>query len=209
MFRAIKVIGVVVLCFVLTACGDKVQKYSALSYDAKVLAFGDSVTFGYGVDPKDSYPSVLARLTGWNVMNAGISGERADQAKHRIDGLLAEESPQLVIIGLGGNDFLQRRNAQDVKEDLRAIIQSVKSSGAIPVLIAVPALSPMAVVTGKPKDSSIYAELAIEENINVISNVFSNVLADTSLKIDQIHPNPQGYQIFTQGIYDALKKMGL
>lgn len=204
-----KYLWVILLSFVVTACGDKPQKYDRLSSGATVLAFGDSVTFGYGVDPKDSYPTILAELSYWNVVNAGISGERADQAKSRIDSVLAEHQPKLVIIELGGNDFLQRRNAKAVKEDLRAIIQSVKAHGSIPVLVAVPALSPVAAITGKPSDADIYKELAKEEKINLIPNVFSDILGQENLKQDHVHPNQAGYRVLAEGIYQALNKMGL
>lgn len=204
-----KYLWVLILSFVVMACGDKPQKYDRLSSGATVLAFGDSVTFGYGVDPKDSYPTILAELSYWNVVNASISGERADQAKSRIDSVLAEHQPKLVIIELGGNDFLQRRNAKAVKEDLRAIIQSVKAHGSIPVLVAVPALSPVAAITGKPSDADIYKELAKEEKINLIPNVFSDILGQENLKQDHVHPNQAGYKVLADGIYNALTNMGL
>ncbi|GAA5097833.1 GDSL-type esterase/lipase family protein [Wohlfahrtiimonas larvae] len=204
-----KYLWVLLLSFVVMACGDKPQKYDRLSSGATVLAFGDSVTFGYGVAPQDSYPTVLANLSRWNVINAGINGERADQAKLRIDNALAEHNPKLVIIELGGNDFLQRRNANAVKEDLRAIIQSVKAHGSIPVLVAVPSLSAMAALTGKPSDADLYKELAKEEKINLISNIFSDILGQENLKNDQIHPNQAGYKMLAEGIYQALNQMGL
>lgn len=193
----------------LVACSDKPIQYQSLGYQANVVAFGDSVTFGYGVAPEYAYPTILAELSNWHVMNLGVSGERADEAKLRIDQVLHEMQPKLVIIELGGNDFLQRRSASAVKEDLRSIIQSVKNYGAIPVLVAVPALTPVAVVTGKPSDASIYQELGQEEKVNVISDVFSDILGQESLKQDMIHPNQQGYRLLAEKIYQQLKGMGL
>lgn len=200
---------VLLLSFVVMACGDQPQRYDRLPANATVVAFGDSVTFGYQVNPKDSYPALLADLSYWNVINAGVVGERADEAKNRIDSVLVEHQPQLVIIELGGNDFLQRRNAQAVKEDLRAIIQSVKAHGAIPVLVAVPALSPVAAITGKPSDADIYQALAKEEKVNLISDLFSDILGQENLKQDHVHPNQAGYKVLAEGIYNALTNMGL
>lgn len=204
-----KYLWVLLLSLIVMACGDKPQKYDRLSSGETVLAFGDSVTFGYGVVPQDSYPTILANLSRWNVINAGINGERTDQAKSRISSVLVEHNPKLVIIELGGNDFLQRRNAKAVKEDLRAIIQSVKAHGSIPVLVAVPALSPVAAITGKPSDADLYKELAKEEKINLIPNVFSDILGQENLKQDHVHPNQAGYRVLAEGIYQALSKMGL
>ncbi len=198
-----------VMSVLLVACGDKVQRLEPLSYGDTILAFGDSVTFGYGVDPQYAYPQVLTDISPWNVINKGISGERADQAKKRIKAVLEETNPKVVIIELGGNDFLQRRNTNAVKEDLRAIIQDVKAYGAVPVLVAVPSLSVSAAITGSPSDSVIYKELGKEENIHVISDVFSNILGQDSLKQDQVHPNQAGYKVLAEEIYKELGKMGL
>lgn len=200
---------IMIISFLVVSCSDKPPQYERLPYQATVVAFGDSVTFGYGVAPEESYPVILESLSPWKVINAGISGERADQGKQRINAVLNEYNPQLVIIELGGNDFLQRRNSKAVKEDLRAIIQSVKSYGAIPVLVAVPALSPLTAVTGKPSNADLYQELAKEEKINLIPNVFSDILGQEYLKQDMIHPNKEGYQQLAQDIYQALEKMGL
>jgi len=103
-----------------------------------VLAFGDSVTFGTGAGSSEDYPALLATATGWNIINAGIPGDTAQKGQSRIESLLKQHNPQLVIIGLGGNDFLRRRPEQAVKEDLRNIVVQVQNSGAIAALIAAP-----------------------------------------------------------------------
>lgn len=204
-----KYLSIGIMSLFLMACGDKTQRLEPLNYGDTILAFGDSVTFGYGVDPQYSYPQILTNISPWKVINKGISGERADQAKNRIKAVLEETNPKVVIIELGGNDFLQRRSADAVKEDLRTIIKDVKAFGAIPILVAVPSLSVTAAITGKPSDSVIYKELGKEESINVISDVFSNILGQESLKQDQVHPNQAGYQVLAEEIYRALTSMGL
>src|SRR5690606_23505804 len=98
------------------------------------------------------------------VINAGIPGDTAARAVGRIAGALDETRPALAIIELGGNDFLQRRAAADVKEDLRTIVRAVRSAGAIPVLVGVPELSVLRAAVGRLRDSPIYAELADEEH---------------------------------------------
>lgn len=199
---------IIVLSIVLMACSKSPEQYSQISAGETVVAFGDSVTYGYRVSKEQNYPTLLTGLTGWNIINAGISGERADQAKNRIASVLDQYQPKAVLIELGGNDFLKRRDMGAVKEDLRAIIQSVKSKNALPVLIAVPSLSPFA-IAGKPSDAAIYRELADEENIPLIHSVFSDVLRDDNLKLDQIHPNAQGYQQMTEAMASQLRDNGI
>lgn len=198
---------VVILAIALVACGKSQIEHETIPAGATVVAFGDSVTYGYRVDKQQNYPNRLATMTGWNVVNAGVSGERADRAKNRIGSVLSQYQPKLVIIEIGGNDFLQRRNENAVKEDIRAIIQAVKAADAIPVLVAVPALSPVALM-GMPMDSSIYSELGDEEQVVVIQSVFSNVLRNDNLRIDHIHPNAQGYEQLAAGIAEQLRHYG-
>lgn len=191
-----------------TGCGKK-QKHSPLPTGAKVLAFGDSVTFGTGAALGEDWPALLSGMTGWQVVNAGIPGDTAQAARTRIQGALDEHQPTLVIIEIGGNDFLRRRGSEHVKEDIRHLIRTSLGAGAKVVLIGVPELSLLAVVAGKPGDASIYAELAKEEGVVLIPEVFSKVLAQPELCADRIHPNAQGYRQMAHDIFASLREIGL
>ena len=201
-------IGLLMAVVLLGACG-KDARLPAIPPGKTVLAFGDSVTFGTGASPGEDWPSLLASQTGWRVVNAGIPGDTAEVGKERIQGLLDEHDPVLVIVEIGGNDFIHRRPQTAVKEDLRQIVQQVRKKGSLVVLVAVPELSLLAAIAGKPGDSPIYRELAKEEKIPLVSDVFSEVLSHPELCSDKIHPNAAGYQRMASGIHDALKKMGL
>jgi acyl-CoA hydrolase len=192
----------------LAACGKR-RKFNMLSPGSRVLAFGDSVTYGTGANPGEDWPTLLGEATGWEVVNAGVVGDTAEAGKSRIGPLLEEHQPALVIIEIGGNDFLHRRSGNDVKQDLKVLVDAVRSSGAQAVLVGVPSLSLLAVVAGKPDDSSIYGELGKEAGVPVISDVFSDVLSQPDLRADQIHPNAAGYRKMADGIHSALKQLGL
>ncbi|MDP3539606.1 MAG: GDSL-type esterase/lipase family protein [Azonexus sp.] len=192
----------------LSGCSKK-AKQSALSPGSKILAFGDSVTFGTGAGPGEDWPSLLAALSGWQIINAGVPGDTAEAGKARIQALLNEHQPALVIIETGGNDFLRRRPVNAVKEDVRQLIRHCVAAGAKVVLIGVPELSVLAVIAGKPSDSPLYAQLANEESVPVISDVFSNVLAQPELCSDKIHPNAQGYRQMANSIFAGLREIGL
>jgi acyl-CoA thioesterase-1 len=196
----------VLFSVLLAACSDA-PKYQPLVPGTVVLAFGDSVTHGTGAKKDENYPTLLAQRSGWKVVNAGIPGDTAGAAKSRIDALLLKTNPALVIVELGGNDFLRRRSESAVKEDLRAVLQAVKKAGAMPVLVAVPEFS--LVGFGGLSDSAIYAALAEEEKVLLVQDVFSKVLSDPSLRTDRIHPNAEGYRVLADGITDALVKAGL
>jgi acyl-CoA hydrolase len=193
---------------VLAACGKR-REFGTLSPGSRVLAFGDSVTYGTGANPGEDWPTLLGGLTGWQIINAGVPGDTAEAGRSRIGPLLDEHRPALVIIEIGGNDFLRRRPESAVKQDLRALIDAARASGAQAVVVGVPILSFLAVVAGKPDDSAIYAELGKEAGVPVISDVFSDVLSQPELRADPIHPNADGYRKMAAGIHSALKQFGL
>ena len=200
---------IVAACAVLFAACGRPAKLPAIPPGSAVLAFGDSVTYGTGAAPGDDWPNRLAAMTRWSVINAGIPGDTAEAATNRIQALLDEHQPALVIIEIGGNDFLRRRPQSSVKEDLRRIIRAAKAARAVVVLVAVPDLSLLGVVTRKVSDSPIYGQLGEEENVLVIADVFSDILGRPELCADNIHPNAAGYRLMAEGIVMQLKTAGL
>ena len=197
-----------VLLAMFAGCGPS-PRQSVVPAGQTVLAFGDSVTHGTGAGPGEDWPTLLAAATGWQMVNAGVPGDTAQAAQARLPALLAQHRPALVIIEIGGNDFLRRRTSADVKADVRGLIQAAKASGAQVVLVAVPALSLMAAVAGRPSDAPLYAELADEEQVALVPEVFSRVLGDAALRTDPVHPNAAGYREMAQGLHQRLKALGI
>jgi acyl-CoA hydrolase len=123
--------------------------------------------------------------------------------------LLAQHRPDLVIVELGGNDFLRKTPPARVRGYLQEIIREASGSGAMVALVAVPRLSLLRASVGALADSSIYAELAAQEGALLIPDIFSDVLSDNDLRADEIHPNALGYEQLAQGIRAALAEAGL
>ena len=192
----------------LAACSEQ-YAYDPLAPGATVLAFGDSVTHGAGAEQGEDYPALLARATGWQVINAGIRGDTAKKAKDRLEELLHRHRPDMVIVELGGNDFLRKWPTSSVKDDLHTIITTCQGSGAITVLVAAPRLSLLRAGVGALKDSSIYQELAEETGAVLVEDIFSAILSDDQLHTDPVHPNARGYEVLTAGIVDTLRSQGL
>lgn len=174
-----------------------------------MLAFGDSVTFGTGAVPGEDWPTLLAARTGWQVVNAGVPGDTAEAAVARLGPLLAAHRPALVIIELGGNDFLKRKAVATVKASLQAIIGEARAAGAQAVLVAVPELSLLGVVARRPSDAPLYRELAAANDIPLVEDVFAEVLGRPELCADAIHPNAAGYRVMADGILRALAAAGI
>ena len=191
----------------LAACGKKTAKHAALPRDSAVLALGDSLTYGYGASPAESYPARLATLSGWSITNGGVSGDTSAQALARLPELLREHTPRLVIISIGGNDFLHRLPESETRANIRAIIQACQAAGAEVILVGVPGVG-VGAALGYPGDHPLYADIAQAENIPYYANGWSQILGKESLKSDQIHPNAAGYEAFTRDFAAWLKKSG-
>lgn len=193
---------------VLAACGRK-EKLAAVPAGATVLALGDSITYGTGAAPETSYPAVLAQLTGWNVVNAGVPGDTSAGALARVPDLLQQHAPRLVLVSIGGNDFLRRLSPADTRANIRAICQQAVAAGAQVVLVGVPEASALAAAARSLSDHALYAELAGELKLPVHAGGWAKVLSDPSLRSDPIHANAQGYEAFARGLAERLRELGL
>lgn len=169
---------------------------------AVILAFGDSLTFGTGAAPAESYPAVLERLVGRRVINAGVAGETAGQGLARLPELLAREKPALLILCHGGNDLIRRMNQQETANHLRAMVRLTKERGVAVVLLAVPSLG---LSLSPPR---FYREIADEAGLPIEEEALPLILADSSLKSDFIHPNAAGYRRLAESVAALLKKCG-
>jgi lysophospholipase L1-like esterase len=176
---------------------------------ATVLALGDSLTFGTGATPDTSYPSVLAQLTGWSIVNAGVPGNTSAQALDRAGDLLASHRPALVLLCIGGNDFLRRGDDAATRLNIQKLCEGSLEAGAQVLLIAVPRPTLSARVTGSLDDHPMFGELAEALRLPLHRQGWSEVLADETLRADPIHANAAGYAHFARGLLATLRASGL
>ncbi|MDD5099542.1 MAG: arylesterase [Syntrophales bacterium] len=185
----------------LTACSSD-AKSSRLAGDAVILAFGDSLTFGTGASPAESYPAVLESLVGRRVVNSGVPGEVTADGLSRLPEVLEKEKPALMILCHGGNDLLRRLDQRQTAKNLRKMIRLAQKRGVSVVVIAVPSLG----LSLSPP--AFYRETAAEMKVPIEEKVLATVLSDGSLKADYIHPNAAGYRRLAESVADLLKKSG-
>ena len=125
------------LLLAMTAC-DKQASLSLLPSDAVILAFGDSLTYGTGVDEEQSYPAVLSRLITREVINGGVPGEVSAEGLERLPGLLDQYQPALLLLTHGGNDILRKKPLSALKENLIRMIGLAHDRGIQVVMLGVP-----------------------------------------------------------------------
>lgn len=190
----------------LAACSGK-HKFARLSAGSRVLALGDSLTAGYGAAQGEDYPTQLAQITGWNVVNGGISGDTSAQALARLPALL-EPKPDLVIVSIGGNDFLRKLPESETRANIRKIISTIQAQKIDTVLVAIPHFTAGALI-GNVSEHPLYEELAKEFDIPLLQGVWAEVLGERDMKSDQVHGNAKGYRFFAEELADFLKELGL
>lgn len=189
------------LASLLAACSGQ-PKLPPLSSDAVILAFGDSLTFGTGAGEEQSYPAVLAGLTGRKVVKAGVPGEVSKEGLERLPGVLEEVRPDLLILCHGGNDLLRRQDQGQLRSNIRQMIELARQQGIAVLLVAVP----------EPgfslKPPALYEDLAKEFAIPLEKKVIVSILKKSELKSDQVHPNAAGYQRMAEAFAELLRKSG-
>ncbi|MFP6904631.1 MAG: GDSL-type esterase/lipase family protein [Verrucomicrobiota bacterium] len=172
----------------------------------KILAFGDSITFGLGIS--DPYPSKLTRLSGHPVINAGITSQTSSQGLGRIGGLLSKHKPTHVCILYGSNDVRGGISADSTASNIGAMIDAVQTSGAKAIVGTLPPLPGSAI---NPNHQS--AVNITNARIRTVVGSKGATLADLahefgsgagSMASDGIHPNDNGAAIIAVTFYEKL-----
>lgn len=190
------------LCAALLAACGEAPKLAPLAPDAVVLAFGDSITYGTGAAAAESYPAQLERLIGRTVANAGVPGEVSAQALRRLPAALDEHRPQLLVLCTGGNDFLRNLGKEQVAANVQTMVALARQRGVDVVLIGTPDKG----FTVTPP--AFYADIARQLGIPYEGDVIGEILRDSTLKSDPIHPNARGYRLIAERVSALLRDAG-
>lgn len=183
-------------------CGPSVPKIGKLAPADVIVAFGDSLTFGTGASEAESYPIVLGQLVARKVVRAGVPGEVTEGGLARLQDVIDEHKPKLMIVCLGGNDMLRKVDEGQTQTHLRAIIKTIQSQGIAVVLMGVPK---PALVTSPPP---FFEAIAKEFGIPYEGKIVTDVLYQRDQKSDAIHPNAKGYRRMAEALAALLRKAG-
>ena len=185
----------------------------AAAADVHVLAFGDSLTAGYGLPPGQGFAPQLEDMLRRNgvrafVTNAGVSGNTAAQGRARLkwtlDGLRSR--PDLAIVALGANDMLRGLPPAQTRADLDAIIGELRRRG-IPVLIAGMRAAPNLGPSYRAEYEAIFPDLARKHDAELYPFFLAGVAGQPALALpDRVHPNFQGIKKMVSGIAPAVLK---
>jgi acyl-CoA thioesterase I len=178
----------------------------------KIIAFGDSLTAGFGLSEKESYPYLLQeRLKAdgydYEVVNAGVSGDTSLGGLERADWVLDQENAKILILELGANDLLRGAPVSRMKTNLDQIIRKAKARN-LKVLLCGMLAPPTMGAEYRRQFTMAFPDLAAEHKVEFLPFLLENVAMKKELnQADGIHPNPEGAKIMADNIYKALKPM--
>ena len=157
----------------------------------KVLLFGDSLTAGYGLSEQNTFPALLQKNLGLEVINGGVSGDTTSSGLARIEWSLADV-PDLVVVELGANDMLRGLPNAQTKSNLRKILTKIQEKN-IPIILAGMRALPNLGRAYAAEFDKIYPDLAQELAIPLYPFFLDGVAANPHLNQDDgIHPNADG-----------------
>lgn len=185
-------------CFFLGLTGCNLPEPVTLS-GVNIICFGDSLTFGTGAPPGQSYPARLSEVIGQPVINAGIPGDTTARALLRLERDVLSRSPRLVLITLGGNDLKNGVDKKIAFKNLREIVAAIQGKGALVVIGGIKLL-----FWDRGYDEE-YEQLADDTGALLVPDILGGIMGNEKLMHDTIHPNAAGYEIMADKFYQAIK----
>jgi len=182
--------------------------------DSKTILFlGDSLTAGYGIDPDQAYPALIAaeiaaQQLPYKVVPSGLSGETSAGGLRRIDWML-RRPVSILVLALGSNDGLRGIDLSDTRKNLQAIIDKTKAKNPeAKVVIAGMMMPPNLGATYTEQFKTMFPTLAAENDATLIPFLLENVAGERSLNLpDGIHPNPRGHKLVYQNVWAVLEPL--
>lgn len=165
-----------------------------------IIAFGDSLVYGEGATDGHDFVSLISQKIGHPIINLGHSGDTTADGLARIDEI-DTYNPKVVILLLGGNDYLRRVPQKETFENLGKIIEYINGRGAIVLLLGVRG--------GLLRDhfDDGFEKLVRTYHTAYVSNVLEGLLGDGNYMSDQIHPNDAGYAHIAERVSPELKRV--
>ena len=173
---------------------------AAPSEPNEVIAFGDSLVFGIGTTTGNNFVSVLAQRLSISIRNAGFPGDTTASALARLPNSVLSRRPSLVIVLLGANDLFENVPVVQRVNNIRSILQQIRTNGAKAVLVGLtvdPTLDPF---------EGALPEIASQTSSSFVPGVLDGWYGDPAyMAADGTHPNNAGHKIMADRIEPVLR----
>jgi len=201
--------GVLIVAALVVALAPGTCRAQAAPADeGQIVALGDSLTAGLGLDERDSWPAQLERRLRangfrWKVINAGVSGETSSGARARLDWVL-KLKPDIMVLETGANDGLRGVPPQVLLANLDAMLTTLGENRVTTVLAGMQMLRNMG-PSYTTAFARIYPELAQKHRAILIPFFLEGVAANPALnQSDGLHPTADGYRVITDLVYPRI-----
>jgi len=188
----------------LNSCQSKINNITNINSATgeQILVLGDSITVGYGLPAEQAYPYLLTQKLNLPIVNRGVNGNTTTDALARLSEDILTEKPWMVLIGLGGNDFLKKVPKTLTEQNLRAIISQIQAENAITVLLGMN----LGFFTDEYKE--LYQRVAESTGSYLIPQVLKGIIDNPKHRQqDIIHPNAIGQEMLADKVAKALEPL--
>lgn len=168
--------------------------------EGPIVAFGDSLVSGVGAEEGEDFISLLSVKLGKLIINMGVPGNTTADGIVRV-GEVLEQKPSVVILLLGGNDYLRRIPKEQTFQNLRQIIRTLQNDGILVVLLGVRG---GVLADGFASDFETVAE---EMGTVYVENVLDGIFGKPELMADGIHPNEKGHALIAEKVYGEMREV--
>lgn len=216
-----------VLSFLIIGCGPaesnqppvpeggsavEVAESSSPANQPVVMFLGTSLTDGYGLEREDAYPARIQEKADsaglpWEVVNAGLSGEKSAAALQRVSSWLIRQPFDVLVVETGANDMLTGANVDTMRANVQSIIDTVRAARpdariVLVGMMAAPNLGQQYV----ERFNASFPELARENELTFIPFLLEGVAGEPALNLaDGIHPNEQGHRQIATHVWQTLE----
>lgn len=199
--KKMKYCGAVALCAVLVFSFFVFGNHSSVKNypprEGSIVAFGDSLVFGTGAAEGKNFVSLLSGMIGKPIENFGVPGDTTETGLARIDTVIRKH-PSIVLLLLGGNDYLHRVPRGQTFKNLDTIVSRLQNDGVLVVLLGV--RGGLFTDNFDPE----FEELAKRRKTAFVPDVLDGLFGHPKFMSDEIHPNDEGYALIAQKIYPVL-----
>jgi len=176
-----------------------------------LLVFGDSLSAAYGLSPDQGWVHLLgeraARIDGWRVVNASISGETTAGGLRRLPADLERHKPAIVVIALGANDALRGQPIAGIRDNLEKMVRLARQARAEPVLVGI-MIPPNYGIDYAEQFRALYPAVAAKNRIPIVPFLLEGIADKPDLfQADQLHPTASAQPIILDNVWKTLEPL--
>ena len=204
--------GVLALLWSPIAAANSPADENPAQRPCRILVFGDSLSSAYGMADSAGWPALLqerleARERSWSVGNVSISGDTTAGGRSRLPPVLERQDPDIVILGLGGNDGLRGLSPRAMRDNLEAMVDAIEAAGGRTLLLGM-RIPPNYGPRYTERFEKVFASVGARHEVAFAPFFLGDVLLEEGMLMDDgIHPSAAAQPQLLEGLWPYLLPM--